>query len=252
MIARQRALRLPRAMIALVAVMCSTMTASPALADHVVVKRHVTLREGPTRESAVVLYPELGATFRLLDDGARQRGYYRIALEDGSTGWIYFAYVERRAGDPPGWPPETPVAARPVAAMAVHYIDVDQGAAALVEFPCAAILIDAGGRGTAAGDHLLAYLDAFFARRPDLKKGLAAVFVTHTHVDHNSNLRRIAERFSIGGYIHNGILTGSGRVAARWMDARVHQAPMIPALAVTDVMVGTSGRGLSNGVIDPV
>src|SRR5215218_5107104 len=54
--------------------------------------------------------------------------------------------------------------------ITVHYIDVDQGAAALVELPapCGAVLIDAGGFGKNADDHLIAYLQAFFARRPDL------------------------------------------------------------------------------------
>ncbi|OYZ12555.1 MAG: hypothetical protein B7Y36_03385 [Novosphingobium sp. 28-62-57] len=237
----------------LLALLCSFFAASPAWADHLIIKRHVTLRETPSRVSQVVTYPPPGTVLRLLDKGARQSGYYRVALKDGRIGWVYFTFVERRAGDPPDWSTENLVAAGTAAgAMAVHYINVDQGAAALVEFPCAAILIDAGGRGAAAGDHLLNYLDKFFARRPDLQKRLEAVFVTHTHVDHNSNLRRIAERFSIGGYIHNGILTGSGRVAAKWMDARVHQIPPIRTLAVTDAMVDASTRGLSNEVIDPV
>ena len=34
--------------------------------------------------------------------------------------------------------------------VAVHYINVDQGSAALLEFPCGAILIDAGGRNSAS------------------------------------------------------------------------------------------------------
>src|SRR5580765_5349684 len=61
----------------------------------------------------------------------------------------------------------------------VHYIDVDQGAAALVELPapCGAVLIDAGGYGTAADTHLIGYLESFFARRPDLHRRLAAVYI---------------------------------------------------------------------------
>src|SRR6185436_12305505 len=140
-------------------------------------------------------------------------GYYHVTLPDGRTGWVYRNYVRREPGDAPG-----PVAVAAAGArIAVHYINVDQGAAALVEFPCAAIMIDTGGRGADAGAHLRDYLNAFFARRTDLNQRLAAVFITHTHVDHNSNLRAVAETFGVGAYIHNGVLHGSGRVAARWM-----------------------------------
>jgi competence protein ComEC len=223
----------------------------PALADHVVVKRHVTLRAGPTRASEVVIFPDIGAPLSLLDSGARTRGYYHVALADGRTGWIYYTFVERREGEAPG------VALAPLTGtgkMAVHYIDVDQGAAALLEFPCGAILIDAGGRGDAASDHLVSYLQAFFARRADLGGRIAAIFVTHTHVDHNSNLRRIAETFAVGGYVHNGILTGSGRHAAKWMAEHAPAAtPPIPTIALTNAVIEASGgREVTNNVIDPV
>lgn len=133
--------------------------------------------------------------------------------------------------------------------IAVHYINVDQGNAALLEFPCGAILIDAGGRGSAASSHLIDYLDAFFARRRDLDR-LAAVFVTHTHIDHNSNLRLIAQRYRIGGYIHNGRLVGSGRPNARWMIANAATLPSpIPVRAIADVS-GTAGVGGS--IVDPL
>jgi competence protein ComEC len=73
--------------------------------------------------------------------------------------------------------------------MQLHFIDVGQGAATLLEFSCGAVLIDTGGErqpsdhrgsGCPRADHvppatydgsaqLLAYLHAFFARRPDLE-----------------------------------------------------------------------------------
>jgi competence protein ComEC len=133
--------------------------------------------------------------------------------------------------------------------IAVHFINVDQGNSTLLEFPCGAILIDAGGRGTAAGNHLIDYLDAFFARRTDLR-GLDAVFVTHTHIDHNTNLRRVAQRYRIGGYIHNGRLNGSGSPNARWMVNNATSLPSpVPVRAVVDV-TGTSGVG--GGIVDPL
>lgn len=102
----------------------------------------------------------------------------------------------------------TTVAAKMVAAsgdvMRVHYIDVDQGNAALVEFKCAAILIDAGSemKGQVSAK-LMNYLDNFFARRPDLNRTFAAVYITHTHTDHNASLRAVVEQFTVSNYIHN-------------------------------------------------
>lgn len=246
-------IRYLRALVGAILLIAGVLGAGPALADHIVVKRHVTMREAPSRTSDVVTFPEIGTALELLDDGARQRGYYHIVLPDGRRGWIYYTFVERRPGDPPGFAVVEPLVPADAGQMAVHYIDVDQGASALLEFPCGAILIDAGGRGTAASDHLIEYLDRFFARRSDLNRRLSGIYVTHTHVDHNSNLRRVAERYSVGGYVHNGILTGSGRVAARWMDNRTRIAPAIPTAAVTQAMVAAAGAaGLGGAVIDPL
>jgi beta-lactamase superfamily II metal-dependent hydrolase len=211
----------------------------------VVIRRNVTVRAAPERTSAALAFPAVGTRLDLLDDGARQRGYYHVRLPDGREGWVYQSFVQRIAGQP-GSAAFTGLGGD---RLAVHYIDVEQGNSALLEFPCGAILIDAGGRGEAAGRHLVEYLDAFFARRTDLDDRLAAVFVTHTHSDHNSNLRRLAERYRIGGYVHNGVMTGSGRAAAGWMAARAAAAsPAIPAVAVADV--GTSP--VTGPVIDPL
>ena len=62
--------------------------------------------------------------------------------------------------------------------MRVHFIDVGQGASTLIEFPCAAILVDTGGEKNvdfSGTDELTAYLDAFFAQRTDLNKTLHSV-----------------------------------------------------------------------------
>ena len=71
--------------------------------------------------------------------------------------------------------------------MTVHYIDVGQGEAILIELPRAAIMIDAGGEDT--GDsrfrvHLLDYLNRIFARRMDLNHTIDVLIVTHPHLDH--------------------------------------------------------------------
>lgn len=223
-----------------------------ALADHVVVKRNVTFHEGPARSTAAVAYPRPGDEFELLDGGARVAGYYHVARTDGRDGWIYFTFVERRQGDIAV--AESLVAPSTAATMAVHYIDVDQGAAALLEFTCGAVMIDAGGRGPAATQHLLAYLHGFFARRPDLHNRIATIFLTHTHIDHDSNLRAVVEAFDVRGFVDNGINHGSGRAAYKWM----HERAVLPGstIALEDLLepavLAAGSGGLSDNVIDPL
>ena len=62
--------------------------ATPALADHVVVKRNVTFHEGPAKSTTAIAYPKPGDEFQLLDDGVRVAGYYHVARTDGREGWI--------------------------------------------------------------------------------------------------------------------------------------------------------------------
>jgi beta-lactamase superfamily II metal-dependent hydrolase len=228
------------------------LLAAPALADHLVVKRHVTFHEGPAKATAAIAYPTPGDQFQLLDDGARVAGYYHVARSDGRVGWIYFTFVERRAGDIAVVEP--PVEPATSASMAVHYIDVDQGAAALLEFPCGAVMIDAGGRGPAAKQHLLDYLHTFFTRRTDLHNRIATIFLTHTHIDHDSNLKAVTQAFDVRGFVDNGIDHGSGRAAYKWM----HEHAALPGstIALEDILepavLAADGEGLSDAVIDPV
>ena len=235
--------RLRRWTLGLVAALC---VGSPALAEDVVVKRSVTVRQSASKHSPAFTYPAIGTQLELLNEGHRTGNYYHVRLPDGRTGWVYYRYVER-AGQPIA---ET---AQP-ASMAVHYFDVDQGNAALVEFPCGDVLIDAGGRGAEASDRLIANLDAFFARRTDLHSTIDAVFITHTHVDHNSNLKRIAQRYKVNDYIHNGLTHGSGSANANWMLGYAPTAnPAIKVEAVQDQQIDAAGNGgVSDAVIDPV
>ncbi|MES2344139.1 MAG: MBL fold metallo-hydrolase [Pseudomonadota bacterium] len=227
--------------------------------DQVVVQRNVSVREAPDRQTPVVTFPAIGQVLDLLDAGARTGGYYHVILPDGRTGWVYFSFV-RRLPETAGGPATSLVAGDRVA---VHYIDVDQGAAALLEFPCGAVMIDVGGRGEAASAHLAAYLDAFFARRTDLHGRLDAIFITHTHVDHNSNLKAVVQApgRTVGSYIHNGVMTGSGRANARWLAGFPPRTPAYAAAAAPPIQVrevsedevaAAGGQGLSDAVIDPL
>lgn len=248
----------------LVAALCAVVAlwavgmAASAKAEEVVVQRHVTVRAEPARTGEILDFPPIGSALGLLDRGAKRGGYYHVTLPDGRDGYVYATFVRRAEG---GAPLTATAGALASDRIAVHYIDVDQGASALLEFPCGAVLIDAGGRGAQASQHLIAYLDAFFARRPDLNNRLAAIFVTHTHVDHNSNLKAVAQRYKIGGYIHNGLLNGSGKTAARWMAGYPPNTPSFAATATPpiavravgeDEVIAAGAQGLSDPIIDPI
>lgn len=93
--------------------------------------------------------------------------------------------------------------------MHVHFIDVGQGAATLIEFPCAAVLIDTGGEDEAVtGFHstprLEAYLDKFFARRSDLKSTLALLAITHPHIDHARGAAMVMAKYKVLNVVDNG------------------------------------------------
>src|SRR5688572_4879306 len=86
------------------------------------------------------------------------------------------------------------------AQMRVHQINVGQGNATLVEFPCPAILIDAGAEKNPLFDGtemLRIYLDNFFASRPDLGNTLEAVYITHPHLDHTLGIPVLLEHYKI-------------------------------------------------------
>ncbi|MEO9871826.1 ComEC/Rec2 family competence protein [Ekhidna sp.] len=135
-------------------------------------------------------------------------------------------------------------------AMAVHYIDVGQADASLLEFPCGAILIDAGVANNERIEQLTTYLDAFFERRSDLNKTLDLVIVTHCHVDHNRALQSIANRFTIKNYIDNGLKKGSGKKNQKWMQQEyqsIHSTYSFEAITA-----GGNASGLTNDSIDPI
>jgi hypothetical protein len=79
------------------------------------------------------------------------------------------------------------------AQMSAHFINVGQAESILLEFKTAAILIDAGGEATGDDrdrDHLIAYLNNFFARRTDLRNsaGRGVIYsVIVSHPPHRSH-----------------------------------------------------------------
>jgi competence protein ComEC len=88
--------------------------------------------------------------------------------------------------------------------MRAHFINVGQGDATLLEFSCGVVMIDAGGQGSRDTSALVAYLQNFFAGRPELHDTIRAVFITHNHVDHTRGLRAVIRHFHVQRLIENG------------------------------------------------
>ena len=135
-----------------------------------------------------------------------------------------------------------------------HFIDVGQGLAVLHEFPCGAYLIDTGGELDEKFDSnsaIVAYLDAFFARRPDLHNTLDALLLTHPHIDHTRGVQTVLERYQVRNLIDNGQDYGSGADGQKFMQAwpRSHADVHYQAVSLADIV---DPKGLSSEVLDPL
>ena len=91
--------------------------------------------------------------------------------------------------------------------MTVHFINVGQGDATLLEFACGAILVDAGGEGEEswpAGITAVGYLSGFFEGRRDLGYTLGGMVLTHQHIDHIFGAPRVVDEFTVDRIVDNG------------------------------------------------
>jgi len=137
--------------------------------------------------------------------------------------------------------------------MYAHYINVGQAAAVLLEFPCGAVLIDAGAQDDPSSTDLLNYLDKFFQRRTDLNKTLALVMVTHPHIDHNKVLADVAAKYRVAHYVDDGLTVGSGRINQKWMESQATTAHIAyEPIYYEDVVKGGNKKGRTDTIIDPV
>ena len=210
--------------LSIVGLLLALLWGLPAKADYLEVRRSSTIKDRPVRDAVIIERPDIGSFLQLLDDGDQRNGYYRVVAPIArDPGWIYRTLVRRHPGNAPGTVAgagDGPQADSPELTgdiMRVHFIDMEQGDAALLEFTCGAVLIDAGGQNDDTTERLVRYLSDFFERRDDLGNTLNTIFITHTHTDHNRSLRRVVETFTVQNYVHNGVLRGSGRHTANWM-----------------------------------
>src|SRR5262249_569166 len=143
--------------------------------------------------------------------------------------------------------------------MQVHFIDVGQGAATLIEFPCAAILVDTGGENNGDFDsnsELLSYLDDFFGRRSDLKNTLHSLILSHPHIDHTRGVKDVLGRYKVLNAVTNGQEEGSGKSGQIALHRRASASESgegdpigFVAARLDDIR---ANRGFTNSVVDPV
>lgn len=144
--------------------------------------------------------------------------------------------------------------AQPV--MVVHFLDVGQGDATLVEFPCAAILIDTGGERSPSwplparydsNRELFPWLRAFFAERPHLGGRLEALYLTHPHPDHMRGVPGVLAEFRPRHVVWNGQDGSKVSNLRSWLKKN----PETKSWYVLEETIDAA-TGLTNAVIDPV
>ena len=132
--------------------------------------------------------------------------------------------------------------------MTAHFIDVGQADATLLEFPCGAILIDAG-RDSESETAIVDYLESFFKRRADLKRTLKSVIITHNHADHNNGIKEIYKKFNVKRYVHNGYISGKRGGSGTSID--IEKMYPTTVSVVTNDMGCDDEDGFTNSAIDP-
>ncbi len=163
------------------------------------------------------------------------------------------ACAAQQVRESPGAPP--PAVSDRDDVMRIHFIDIGQGLGVLLEFPCAAMLIDTGGEQDDAFDSdkaLVSYLDGFFARRKDLNRTLALVALTHPHIDHTRGVAAVISHFAVQNAIDNGMTQGSGGAGQGEVQqfARDHaETTHYRAVHLEDI---ADPHGLTDAIIDPI
>lgn len=115
---------------------------------------------------------------------------------------------DRKVDAPP--PKRKPNHTNDADAMHMHFIDVGQGDATLIEFPCGVALIDTGGEKNEEFDGGVAfqqYVADFFAARPEYENRIDLVVITHPHIDHVRSLEHVLATYDVRNVIDNGQVT---------------------------------------------
>ena len=144
--------------------------------------------------------------------------------------------------------------------MRVHFIDVGQGDATLLEFPAGVALIDAGGERYPkqewkpakfdGGQMLMDYLEAFFEENPKYGNRLNLLVITHPHKDHTLRIPDVLERYKPKNVVHNGQWKGSGIEGQDIARDYLRDSEASGWYVLNRTI--EPGRGFSNETIDPI
>ena len=252
---------LPCALAALIAL------GTPVRADYLETRRSAIL-EASVRDGLALETLQVG-TLLELSEGPQENGYYPVRTRERRSGFVYRTLVRRHPGALPPALGGDPAPAEPGASndpgdpapsgprLRVHLIDVGQGAATLLEFPCGAALIDTGGETNGDFDSaaaLRAYLDQFFNERQDLNRSLDLLAITHPHIDHARNVRWLTQEYSVRNVVTNGMPRSpsgnfySGGLAQAWLEDWAREHARLETIEAARVPAG----GASSDVIDPL
>ena len=144
--------------------------------------------------------------------------------------------------------------------MRVHFINVGQGAATLVEFPCGTMLVDTGGERFPKEEwkpakydstpKLMEYLTAFFAKHPERHNQIDLLMITHPHKDHTRGIPAVLEAFRPKNVVYNGQSHGSGIEEQTEAREYAKETEGVHGWYVLERTI--DGTGLSNDTVDPL
>jgi competence protein ComEC len=232
-----------------------------ALCDYLVVERAARLKAEPRGDGHILSRPQIGSRLELLEDSKTNGYYFAREPSSGKEGYIYKTLVQRYIGsinDDLSLNGQTYATVELNAAffdysepyVYFHFIDVGQGDATLIEFPCGVILIDAGYGNPDKKNNLVNYLKMFFAERPSRTNSIDAVFLTHDHSDHTSRIRETLGNFNVRRYFDNGEQPKTKyQFKARARITRDNLSTKVRAIWDDDVVA--AGSGLTDAEIDP-
>lgn len=137
-------------------------------------------------------------------------------------------------------------------AMTAHFINVGQGEATLLEFPCGAVLVDAGAENPSQVADFMSYLHAFFARRGDLADTLDLVIITHNHPGHTRALPDVFRNFNVKYYVDNGHPANTEISGAQeWVRMNV-PSEIVREVSAIEIAGLDDRTGLTGPQIDPL
>jgi beta-lactamase superfamily II metal-dependent hydrolase len=148
----------------------------------------------------------------------------------------------------------------PVREMTAHFVDVGQGAGAILEFPCGVAVIDTGGEYNSDVDgakRFTDYLDAFFGARPRLKRTIDVLITSHPHKDHLYGLSRMfganaaGEPYRVRNIVDNGQTHAKGSVGVQTR-ARAAAIRAGAGYSAVELKGQVAATGTTNRVIDPL